>query len=77
MSEVRMTAKQVDELLAALRVEILTPGATVEWDQRAGCERREDWNTGYYETKPNGSRTFTVTVKVDGGARETTGEPIR
>jgi hypothetical protein len=77
VSEVRVTAEQVESILAALRREMLLPGAMVDAVVEAGAERRDNWNTRYVETAPNGTRTFTVTVRVNGGARDNVGEPIR
>jgi len=71
VSGVRMTPEQIEGLLSALRREMLLPGATVEAVMEAGAERRDNWDTRYVETAPNGTRTFTVTVRVNGGAHDT------
>jgi hypothetical protein len=55
-------------------LEALPGDAKLEFEWSAGTETREDWTTSMYRHKHNG--TATVTITVNGGARDTSGPPI-
>ncbi len=73
----KLTEEQVDIILAALRKEMLSPGAEISTYTEAGMCKRENWNTGLMVAEPNDTKTIKLIIKFNGGARNTVGEPIR
>lgn len=65
--------KYFENFLQRLRDHV-EEGAAIEIASVAGTERIENWRTGVVEGGLNG--TFTYTIQINGGARQTTGQPI-
>jgi hypothetical protein len=70
----RMTEADVDRVLAALKVAMLS-AETVRVDGQAGVSERDNYHTGCVEAAPNG--TYTYTFLINGGAYDGKGDPIR
>lgn len=71
-----ITPSQIDALLAQLRQYLESPDAEIESEVEAGYVERENWNTGFIESEPDGSRTLRLRIRVKGGASVKRGTPI-
>lgn len=70
----RPTQEQIEEIITLLRRDL---ASATSWSVNfaVGIEHRDNWLSGWRESFPTDGRT--ITIEINGGARETEGEPIR
>jgi hypothetical protein len=72
----RPSREHVESICSTIRELLEQDGVELETSIEQGMLSRENWNSGLMERAPNGTCTLRLTIRLNGGAQETTGPPI-